>query len=63
MPLSAARGMPPTAAALYRGDMDIASMIMGGSIASIAWIAFYPWAKLKRLQQLEADAASASGPE
>lgn len=36
-------------------------MIMGASIASVAWIAFSPWAKLKRLQQLEADAAT--GPE
>ena len=35
--------------------MDIASMIMGGSIASVAWIALTPWAKLKRLKQLEAD--------
>jgi hypothetical protein len=34
--------------------MDFASMIMGGSIASIAWIAFYPWAKLRRLRELEA---------
>lgn len=33
--------------------MDIASMIMGGSIASVAWIAFYPWAKLRRLKELE----------
>lgn len=33
--------------------MDISSMIMGGSIASIAWIAFFPWAKLKRLKELE----------
>ena len=30
-------------------------MIMGGSIASVAWIALTPWAKLKRLKQLEAD--------
>jgi len=37
-------------------DMDIASMIMGASIASVAWIAFYPWAKLKRLAGLEASA-------
>ncbi|WP_290805615.1 hypothetical protein [Herbiconiux sp.] len=36
--------------------MDIASMIMGASIASVAWIAFYPWAKLKRLAELEASA-------
>ena len=36
--------------------MDIASMIMGGSIASIMWIAFYPWAKLRRLRDLESEA-------
>jgi len=35
--------------------MDIASMIMGGSIASIMWIAFYPWAKLRRLRDLESE--------
>lgn len=34
-------------------DMDVASMIMGASIASIAWIAFSPWVKLKRLKELE----------
>jgi hypothetical protein len=34
--------------------MDIASMIMGASIASVAWIALTPWSKLKRLRQLEA---------
>jgi hypothetical protein len=33
--------------------MDVSSMIMGGAITSIAWIAFYPWAKLKRLKELE----------
>jgi len=38
------------------GGMDIASMIMGASIASVAWIAFYPWTKLKRLAELEAAA-------
>ncbi|GEM_PF-3241959 len=36
--------------------MDIASMIMGGSIASVMWIAFYPWAKLRRLRDLESEA-------
>ncbi|MBX0301229.1 hypothetical protein K2F54_14740 [Cryobacterium sp. 1639] len=39
--------------------MDIASMIMGASIASIAWVGFYPWEKLKRLRALEAEAAAA----
>lgn len=33
--------------------MDIASIIMGASIASIAWIAFYPWSKMKRLRELD----------
>lgn len=28
-------------------------MIMGAAIASVGWIAFYPWAKLKRLKKLE----------
>jgi len=36
--------------------MDIASMIMGGSIASIMWIACYPWTKLRRLRDLESEA-------
>lgn len=30
-------------------------MLLGGSIASIMWIAFVPWSKLKRLQELEAE--------
>ncbi len=29
-------------------------MIMGASIASVAWIGFYPWARLRRLRELEA---------
>jgi hypothetical protein len=33
--------------------MDVASMIMGASIASIAWIAIVPWSKLKRLRELD----------
>ncbi|MFD5215077.1 hypothetical protein [Microbacterium sp. NPDC058345] len=33
--------------------MDTASMIMGASIASVGWIACYPWTKLKRLKELE----------
>lgn len=33
--------------------MDVVSMIMGGSIASVAWVAFFPWAKLKRLKEFE----------
>ena len=33
--------------------MDVASMIMGASIASVAWVGLYPWAKLKRLKELE----------
>lgn len=28
-------------------------MIMGASIASVMWIAFYPWAKVKRLREME----------
>ncbi|KJL37753.1 hypothetical protein RS81_03511 [Microbacterium terrae] len=28
-------------------------MLMGASIASIVWIAFVPWAKLKRLKEIE----------
>ena len=35
-------------------------MIMGASIASIAWIGFYPWSKLKRLRELEE--AAQGGP-
>ncbi|WP_336631133.1 MULTISPECIES: hypothetical protein [unclassified Microbacterium] len=33
--------------------MDISSMIMGASIASVAWIAFVPWKKLARLKELD----------
>jgi hypothetical protein len=43
--------------------MDTASMIMGASIASVAWVGFYPWAKLKRLRELEAAVASGGDPE
>ncbi|WP_181030640.1 hypothetical protein [Clavibacter michiganensis] len=42
--------------------MDISSMIMGAAIASIAWIAFWPWAELKRLRAMEAAAEAAEGP-
>jgi hypothetical protein len=38
--------------------MDIASMIMGASIASIAWIAFVPWSKLRLLREAERGGAS-----
>lgn len=44
------------------GSMDIASMIMGASIVSIAWIAFWPWTQLKRLRELEARAGSDPEP-
>jgi hypothetical protein len=43
--------------------MDTASMIMGASIASVAWVGFYPWTKLKRLRELEAAVAAGGGPE
>lgn len=33
-------------------------MIMGASIASVAWIAFHPWAKLRRLREIESQSAS-----
>ncbi|WP_281167424.1 hypothetical protein [Microbacterium gubbeenense] len=39
--------------------MDTASMIMGASIASIVWLAVYPWGKLERLKQLEEGDGSA----
>ena len=28
-------------------------MLMGASIASIAWIIFVPWSKLKRLKEFD----------
>jgi len=28
-------------------------MIMGAAIASVAWVGFYPWAKLKKLKAFE----------
>lgn len=33
--------------------MDVVSMIMGASIASVVWVTLVPWAKLKRLKELE----------
>ena len=50
------RGIPTARLTRTVAVMDIASMIMGGSIASIMWIAFYPWAKLRRLRDLESEA-------
>lgn len=44
-------------------SMDIASMIMGASIASIAWIAFYPWTKLRQLREREAQAVNDTDPD
>ncbi|GMA33029.1 hypothetical protein [Litorihabitans aurantiacus] len=41
--------------------MDIPSMIMGAAIASILWIVYYPSTKLKRLKQLEEEAARPDG--
>ncbi|MDQ1074532.1 MULTISPECIES: hypothetical protein [Microbacterium] len=41
--------------------MDVSSMIMGGAIASIAWIAFYPWAQMRRLREIDAHAAAEGG--
>ncbi|MBB4140542.1 hypothetical protein [Microbacterium invictum] len=40
--------------------MDIASMIMGASIASIAWVAFVPWSKLRRLKELDDQAGGSA---
>lgn len=34
--------------------MDISSMIMGAAVASVMWIGFVPWTRLKRLRELEA---------
>ncbi|WP_269747802.1 hypothetical protein [Agromyces laixinhei] len=33
--------------------MNTVSMLMGASIASVAWIAIVPWSKLKRLKELD----------
>lgn len=51
------------AALAYRWGMDVASMIMGASIASIAWIAFVPWTKLARLRELDAEPGRDPGTE
>ncbi|MFT2752427.1 hypothetical protein [Clavibacter sp. Sh2088] len=44
--------------------MDMSSMIMGASIASVAWVGLYPWAKLKKLRAMETaeEAADGRGP-
>lgn len=54
--MSPSRGIPAARLTRTVAVMDIASMIMGGSIASVMWIAFYPWAKLRRLRDLESEA-------
>lgn len=38
-------------------------MIMGAAIVSIAWIAFWPWAQLKRLREWESRAAGDREPD
>lgn len=37
----------------YGRRMDVSSMIMGGAIASVMWIVFVPWSKLRRLRELD----------
>lgn len=37
----------------YGRRMDMSSMIMGGAIASVMWIVFVPWSKLRRLRELD----------
>ena len=43
--------------------MDTSSMIMGAAIASVAWIGFYPWAKLKKLRAFEEEQQQPNPPE
>lgn len=57
------RGMRQPHALPRLSAMDIASMIMGASIISIAWIAFWPWTQLRRLRELESRAAAGPDPE
>jgi hypothetical protein len=56
---SAGRRMWPRRRPFRVEVMDITSMLMGASIASIAWVGFYPWEKLKRLRAMEATEESA----
>lgn len=59
--ISVARGIRECPGAHSVEDMDVSSMIMGGAIASIAWIAFYPWAQMRRLREIDAQAAAEAG--
>lgn len=45
----------------YGRSMDISSMIMGGAIASVMWIVFVPWSKLRRLRELDERTELADG--
>lgn len=36
-------------------------MIMGASIASVAWITLVPWSKLRRLRELDEKGAEPGG--
>lgn len=46
-------------AMVYTVDrMDISSMIMGAAVASVMWIGFVPWTRLRRLRELEAKFAA-----
>jgi len=38
-------------------------MLMGASIVSVAWIASWPWAQLKRLREIEGSAAAGADAE
>ncbi|BAJ74071.1 tRNA-dihydrouridine synthase [Microbacterium testaceum StLB037] len=53
--VSVARGIRHRVGFRSVETMDISSMIMGGAIASVAWIAFVPWSKLRRLKELDAE--------
>jgi hypothetical protein len=43
--------------------MDMSSMIMGAAIASVAWICFVPWTKLKDLRAQEEQQGRTDPPE
>lgn len=62
-PISVARGIRHRLAPRSVEAMDVSSMIMGASIASVAWIAFSPWAQMRRLREIRAQNTAGTGED
>lgn len=61
--ISVARGIRRRLDAHNVEIMDVSSVIMGASIASVAWIAFSPWAQMRRLREIDAQNTAGTGDD